>query len=852
VSSKPSQHFVPHFKTQSKAILESSREMSEIVSGVVVQEKEKKGATSFEILSSMAKSLDKISGIITKLGVIYTAVSFLDLTIVKDYLNLALVWCIWLVGAEYENYCVLCHQVLLSAGTIRMIMTVFFWMSMVSISYQVLRLLAALLGETGSFVFKCAGVAYIFSVVFLTATAHWLPSYQHEVINVEMLANITNESAHPIRGEAAMPKSRELDLEGSLKHMFIVRIVSEYDECVAHGIRIGDFLLTPKHVIENMLQHARENDGDVSFGLTNFDGTKRAIFGADWPIELLGDADAVLIEVPLGIWSEIGISKAKLFKTRANLAVFTMWHKSSRKVTLGRTIEERYGSYFTHDATTFAGCSGTPILTGTNLVVGMHLGFDKPTGKNIAISMSSIIDLTAYKEQGKVMINRNPVINFLCVPVETESQEFPTEKNSKRVQTLEEYEASCLAQQEAEAAVLETRKAEALAKFEAACLALADIDTTSKEFVEKIKTSRVYQNVHKNIVPENTKEKGFDIAPADPHADFEEAGKRAGAKRRVEKEGNHLEEQGRGDENEGTHQVRPDLVDELSPEEQFALDGKKAKAAAARAAREVAWTADQSLTFGDLMSDAKRSKELKQPWAGEGNRLLKGKSLSQPNKPSNKGLVVLVEGESEVESLKRNPISKKQIASSKAPGAANSGLAVSEVVTIVPTPEPLNVKSASLAVAPISSGNKMTTAQSAPSVDPANVDSRSRKRSIKAHFLDLGITLMRQSNGLLVPEVKKQVSELAMSGDLNAALLMMQETEKQLMVETKTLKEAQTKMQKSLDSALKQLTQRSPKTSSTSGKVRESTAPKTKGKKEAATTKEHAKSSPASLDGGSQ
>jgi hypothetical protein len=313
-----------------------------------------------------------------------------------------------------------------------------------------------------------------------------------------------------------------------------------------------------------------------------------------------------------------------------------------------------------------------------------------------------------------------------------------------------------------------------------------------------------------------------------------------------------LEEQGRGDENEGTHLVRPDLVVDLSPEEQLATDGKKAKAAAAKAARETAWTADQSLTFGDLMSDAKRNKETKQPWAGEGNRLLKGKSLSQPNKPLSKGLVVLVEGESEVESLKKNPISKKQTALSKAPGVANSGHAALEVVTTVPTPEPLNAKNASPAVAPISSGTKTTTAQSAQSVDPANVDSRSRKRSIKAHFLDLGITLTRQSNGLLVPEVKKQVSELAMSGDLNAALLMMQETEKQLMVETKVLKEAQTKMQKSLDSALKQLTQRSLKTSSTSGKARESPVPKTKGKKEAATTKEHVKSSPASLDGGSQ
>jgi hypothetical protein len=234
----------------------------------------------------------------------------------------------------------------------------------------------------------------------------------------------------PMKGtipESLIPGSQAAVIDGVLKKNCQVMVQDQNGNLITHGIRVLDFLVMPRHSLESL---SGEDVDMAKCFLMNIEGDRKVPFCLDWEVTRVSrDADIVFIELPAGIWSQIGTSVANLGRARKQISVYTIWNKGLKHATPGIIGDEYRGLYFYHSASTEPGCSGCPIYSGNNVVVGMHVSYDPNKRMNIALSLSSVIDVVSHKA-GRMVINKHPRAKLMEQPEQpttAESKTYPKE-----------------------------------------------------------------------------------------------------------------------------------------------------------------------------------------------------------------------------------------------------------------------------------------------------------------------------------------------------------------------------------------------------------------------------------------
>ncbi len=237
-------------------------------------------------------------------------------------------------------------------------------------------------------------------------------------------------SADPLSGvvpEAAQPKSNPIPITGELKKSCIVVIRDSRDFVVAHGVRILDRAVFPRHVVDSAVLHVQRGE---QLYITNYNGKTKAEWSKFWIIDQLSHSiDMVALEIPVQTWSVLAVSEAKTGHALKSAPIYVMFagnpeenSENPKNVTLGRIVDPFRFAYFTHSCTTFPGCSGTPIFTGNNVVVGIHIGWDTVSKHNVALSLDSLLSIDGLSKR-EFIVNRKlePTIIPQQDPVKAES-----------------------------------------------------------------------------------------------------------------------------------------------------------------------------------------------------------------------------------------------------------------------------------------------------------------------------------------------------------------------------------------------------------------------------------------------
>lgn len=148
-------------------------------------------------------------------------------------------------------------------------------------------------------------------------------------------------------------------------HPAIVKIVAG-GTIVGLGTRIGNRLVTSRHVLKGITGHK-------VFLVAN---EKETPLLKEWPCSLDGgsDLDVVGVDVPSGIWALLKVKAAKLARPRSGDVISVHGHNDFNVacVSYGTIKPSNKLFLFRHTASTKRGDSGSPIVTGSGKVVGVH------------------------------------------------------------------------------------------------------------------------------------------------------------------------------------------------------------------------------------------------------------------------------------------------------------------------------------------------------------------------------------------------------------------------------------------------------------------------------------------------
>jgi len=183
-----------------------------------------------------------------------------------------------------------------------------------------------------------------------------------------------------------------------------VVLIMDGDAVKGMGSRISvgrrSLLFTAKHVLMGCV-------GEISLsnGKTRIPIERKDIQAV--PVE---GCDLAIVELPLGIWSTLGISTLKSQSTAVGGVVQLFGEVSGRLAFSSGQVTKVNGRYGTHGSSTLPGWSGTPLLKEGN-VAGVHVGTD---GKlNEFVRTHEIISvLTKLQEESPVGSYGGKAISF--------------------------------------------------------------------------------------------------------------------------------------------------------------------------------------------------------------------------------------------------------------------------------------------------------------------------------------------------------------------------------------------------------------------------------------------------------